>query len=256
MSSTIIHSSIVLGQVTTERFTAVHIPAALRSTVDAFNAHYKALKLADAKTQNALVAHESAITRTQSAHEDLRASLAALAAAIGHADPAARVHPFASFDSSPTKILRKTRAGVARATQELANEVLASSPTKSVRDAANECSKHAKRLLAAHSSLNPLAGDLKGAQTQRRAIVADFANAFKRMKALAKCVWRDSPGDYAKVFAPIERFNQDSKRRKGKSKANPAPSDQPAAQPPAPPVQQPAPTPAAPPTPNPNHLLN
>ena len=75
MATSKLNSSLVLGQVTTERLTAVHIPAALRPSVDAFDALYAALKIADAKAQSAFVAHASEVTRTKHAHDELRASV-------------------------------------------------------------------------------------------------------------------------------------------------------------------------------------
>jgi hypothetical protein len=241
------------------RLAAVHIPAALRPSVDAFDALYTALKDADAKVQRALVAHADEIKHTQSAHDGLRASVTALAEAIVHADPSVRLEPFAPFGSSPSTILRKTRAGAARATHNLAKRVLASSPKKSVRDAANGCIKHAQSLDAAHSRLTPLTVHLKRAREERGELAADVHQQFECMRRLAKYEWRKTPAEFDAVFAPVERFRLNSKRRKTKDKSaqptEPATpnSPQPAAPPTAAGAGQPAP---APPTTPKNINLN
>jgi hypothetical protein len=257
MATSKLNSSLVLGQVTTERLTAVHIPAALRPSVDSFTALYTALKEADAKVQKALVPQATEIQHTQAAHQGLRTSVTALADAVSYADIRVRMEPFAAFGSSVTKVVRKTRAGAAHAAREVAKRVLASSPKKPVRDAANECLKHAHLLDGAHSKLEPLALALKRAREERDAILAEFTHAFAHLKSSAKYVWRDNPGDYAGVFAPIARYRKDSKRRTAKSgrpvaQPNPNPP-QPAAQPAAAGAGQPAPVAATTPK---NLLLN
>jgi hypothetical protein len=249
MATSILNSSLVLGQVTTERLEAVHVPAALHVSVDAFTAQYSALKNADSKLQHALVPHAHESKLAKSAHAGLRASVKALADAVAHADIRVRLDPLAAFGSSATKVLRKSRAGAAHAAREVAKRVLASSPKKSVRDAANDCIKHAQLLDAAQTKLEPFALALKRAREERDAVLAEFSAAFGHLKASAKYVWRDHPGDFAAVFAPIARSRLDTQRRAAKA-------DQPTTQPNPNPPQ---PAPATPPintNPSPNPLLN
>jgi len=224
---------LALGEVTQERLASVPIPSVLKVPVQELDAAYAALKQSAATFKSARAAHRSALAVVHAAHADVSVGLDGLAASLVQAAPETRHAPFAPFGVTTKKVTHGGRARMATQVADLVGTVLASKPSKSVRDAANQCAAKARALQTAHAALTPHIVALKEARVDREAKVLAYQHAHENAKNVAQFAWRAQPERFIAVFGPVEHFRLGIKRRKGKAASSPATGSTPPAQPPA-----------------------